>query len=280
MKCIKTPMLSRTLSFFLVGCLLLLTGAPVPIAAKIVFCVDDDIFVMDDDGSRRRRLTHSPEAIDQAPRWSPDGKRIAFHRAMDRIRNQTTLEVFIMNADGTALQRLTHNNDIDTYPSWSPDGHSLAFTSGRSGDGAVHVLDLATLAVTQLTDAPSACPDWSPDGKQIVFERFIRGKAGISPKTVYVMSADGQHQRPAVLHPPLEGPLTLAYFPRWSADGQRILYAEVKWHRDGDLEELVVQKVGGVKRVITAINDRLGNNWLAPVCLGWRMMVRSCSPWS
>ena len=171
-----------------------------------------------------------------------------------------------MNADGTQPQRLTHNNVIDAYPSWSPDGHSLAFASTRSGAWEVFVIELATRVVTQLTGIEdgvgSASPDWSPDGTQITFERFVPIKNGISPKTIYVMSADGQHQRPVLRDPPLKGPLTLRYFPRWSPDGHRILFYEWKWFRDGDVLHLIVQRIGGGKQVVTDVNDRLGNNFL------------------
>ena len=265
MNSLKTTRLSRTIRFFFACCLFCLAGITTSIEAKIVFCADGDIFLMNDDGSRRRRLTLNTTALDNDPRWSPDGKRIAFTRDMDRTQRQTTSELFIMNADGTDPQRLTHNNVIDAYPSWAPDGNRIAFASNRSGDWEVHVIELATLTVTQITGikeaAGSASPDWSPDGTQIAFERFIR-KPGIVPKTIYVMSAEGHYQRPVLPDPPRNGPLTLRYFPRWSADGQRILFAEVKWFPDGDVEKLIVQRIGGGKQVITAINDRLGNKWL------------------
>lgn len=232
-----------------------------------MLCVDGDIVVMNDDGSRRRRLTLNTTALDNDPRWSPDGKRIAFTRDMDRTKRQTTAEVFVMNADGTQPQRLTHNNVIDAYPAWAPDGKRIAFTSTRTGAWEVFVIELATRALTQLTgiedDGGSGAPDWSPDGTQITFERFISIGNGISPKTIYVMSADGQHQRPVLRDPPLKGPLTLRYFPRWSADGQRILFSESKWFEKGDVEKLIVQRIGGGKQEITDINDRLGNNWMS-----------------
>ena len=258
---LKTNVLLQTLMFLFPCCLLFFCVTTV-VDAKIVFCVDGDIFVMDDDGSRRRRLTHSTTALDEDPRWSPDGTKIAFTRFMEGKKRQTTAELFIINADGTNPQRLTHNNFLDNTPSWSPDGRQIAFSSGRSGDWEVYVIELATRAVRQLTDNLSSTPDWSPDGRQIVFERFINIANGINPKTIYVMDADGQHQRRVLPDPPLDGPLTLRYFPRFSADGERILFYEDKWFKEGDVVRFIVQRIGGRKREMTDINDRLDENLL------------------
>jgi len=262
----KTNALLQTL-MFVFTCGLLLSCLATRIEAKIVFCVDDDLYVMNDDGTHRRRLTKNTQAQDRHPRWSPDGTKIAFVRAMDKNKLQTSAEVFIINADGTQPQRLTLNNSHDLDPSWSPDGQRLAFTSSRSGKWDVFIIEVATLAVTQLTginedEVGSTAPDWSPDGTMLTFERFIRIKNGINPKTIYVMSADGQRPRPILPDPDRNDPPTFRFFPRWSADGQRILSYEVKWLGEQDKRRFFVQPLSGARKDITDINDRLGNNFL------------------
>ncbi len=102
MKHIKTFLLSYLQSLLLVCSLLSLVIVPV-IDAKIVFCVDGDIFVMDDNGTNRRRLTQNPLWEKRCPRWLPDGKKIAFSRKMDKAKHDS-YELFIMNTDGTDLQ--------------------------------------------------------------------------------------------------------------------------------------------------------------------------------
>ena len=244
----------------------LLCFASTRVIAKIVYTANGDIFVSNDDGSRRRRLTQYMEASARSPRWSPDGTQIAFTRDLNR-RDQTTAEIFVMNADGTDPQQLTHNNAIDAVPSWSPDGTQIAFTSGRTGAWEVFVLDVETHAVTQITDrgpgADSAAADWSPDGTQFTFERFIRGpNGGITPKTIYVMDVDGQHQRRALPDPRGNEPPTYRYFPRWSADGNRILFYEAQWFPDRDVKRFYIIGIGGAKRELRTINRRLGEKFL------------------
>jgi hypothetical protein len=77
---------------------------------KIAFVSNRDgnfeIYVMNADGSKQKRLTNNP-GFDGVPSWSPDGKEIAF--ASDRDRNH---EIYVMNADGSAQKRLTSHRAI------------------------------------------------------------------------------------------------------------------------------------------------------------------------
>ena len=262
MKYLKIFILSHVRILFLSCCLLLFACAPFSVDAKIVFVVDDDIYVMNDDGTNRSRLTRNTVSQDTLPRWSPDGKRIAFIRQMIKFAQHTD-ELFVMNADGTDLQRLTHDKVSDSYPSWSPDGKKIAFRSQRSGDSEVHVIDLETLAVTRLTgvegELGSTAPDWSPDGTQIVYEKFGPG----GHKDIYLMSANGENKRSLFPNPkPGAKGISMKFHPRWSSDGQRIVFVDVTWQGNARIRGLTVARIDGVEHVITAIDKKFGeSNW-------------------
>ncbi len=87
-----------------------------------------EIAVMDDGGGSRVRLTQNTVA-DWEPDWSPDGNRIAFVRATvvesrhwnkPEPKPHPSSEIYVMNADGTGVTRLTDNRIADTSPAWQP----------------------------------------------------------------------------------------------------------------------------------------------------------------
>ena len=98
-----------------------------------------------------------------------------------------TYQVYLMNRDGTNVQRLTNGTD-ETPGGWSPDGAKLAFTGTVDGKRAVFVVDADGSNRHQLTEsaADSRGGTWSPDGKRIAFTSHRDGN-----DEIYLMDADG-----------------------------------------------------------------------------------------
>ncbi|TLY03119.1 MAG: hypothetical protein E6K92_05025 [Thaumarchaeota archaeon] len=70
------------------------------------------------------RIRSGSQIMASFPSWSPDGKKIAFVEGAEN-------DIFVINADGTGLTRLTDSPGRDTHPSWSPDGTKIAFATDR-----------------------------------------------------------------------------------------------------------------------------------------------------
>jgi Tol biopolymer transport system component len=149
-----------------------------------------------------------------APDWSPDGQRIAFHSFRD-----LNAELYVMNADGTGLQRLTHSWALDAGARWSPDGTRLAFLSDAAADELINdsvidlsVIDMATGAITPATEGLGDVRwhDWDPTGNRICFIRG--GMNGLGE--LWVVDLDTGEMELL-----FGGPVGL---PSWSPDGKTI----------------------------------------------------------
>jgi tol-pal system beta propeller repeat protein TolB len=146
------------------------------------------IFVARADGSGREQLTSQKAGSDTAPVWSPDGTRIAF--VSDRDRGFP--ELYLMNADGTGVKRLTTNALIDANPSWSPDGTRVVFErcceNGTSDLFTIDVTTRAEVSVSASASSQEFDPSWSPDGTRIAYDAFEVGQGNID---IWVVNADG-----------------------------------------------------------------------------------------
>ncbi|MDQ3011299.1 MAG: hypothetical protein M3X11_11420 [Acidobacteriota bacterium] len=102
-----------------------------------------DIWVMNADGSNKRRVTNINKAS-FAPFFYPNGKRIIFSSNLDDSKGRD-FELYAVNADGSGQERITFNETFDGFPMFSPDGKKLVFCSNRhaakSGDTNVFIAD-------------------------------------------------------------------------------------------------------------------------------------------
>ena len=84
---------------------------------------DNEIYVMDADGSDETRLTEEP-GLDYNPGWSPDGRRVVFTSTRE---DDFHPQVWVMDADGGNPTQVTHATAFAGEAAWSPDGTKIAY---------------------------------------------------------------------------------------------------------------------------------------------------------
>ncbi|MGI8810776.1 MAG: LpqB family beta-propeller domain-containing protein [Acidimicrobiales bacterium] len=199
--------------------------------------VPASVYVINADGTAARTLTNRPLAFDASPAWSPDGARIAFESTFEGKR-----AIWVMQADGLGLRRLTEGPGSDFAPAWSPDGARIAFMSDRDGNEEVYLIGLDGSSMRRLTNnlVPDGFPAWSPDGGRLAFVSARDGESG-----VWVMGADGSSPRRLVA-----GAAATAR-PAWAPDGRTIAFASDRDAGNLDIYLADVAGAGAATRVIT-----------------------------
>jgi len=164
-----------------------------PDGSRIIFTSDRDgdleLYVMDADGGNVRRLTHE-EGYDGGAFFSPDGRMIVYraHHPTDPAELEDyralleaglirpgTVEVFVMDADGSNKRQITRNGAANFAPFFHPNGRQIIFSSNvDSADGRdfdLYLIDVDGSNLERITRAPGfdSFPMFSPDGRWLVW---------------------------------------------------------------------------------------------------------------
>src|SRR2546422_837544 len=151
-----------------------------------------------------------------------------------------TPQIYVMNADGSNVTRLTFDGALDFLPTWSPDATRLALQTSRDGNDEVYVMNANGSNPVNLTNNPSTdgFPAWSPRGDKIAFRSDRDGNGEI-----YVMNVDGSGQT-NLTHNPAE-----EYYPAWSPTGVQIAFVS---DRDGNFEIYRMKPDGSLQTRLTS----------------------------
>ena len=183
------------------------------------------------DGSNKVQLTSAP-LFAALPRWSPDGKQIAFYNYSVGKPGR----IYLVSAEGGNPQQLLPGDpDPKQDPDWSPDGNKIIFGSVPANkNSALRVFDLNTHHVSALPDSRGLfSPRWSPDGRYIV---------AMPSDSLSLMLFDFQTQRWSELAK------VRAAFPNWSRDGQYVYF--LRW-----LDKPAVLRVRITDRKLEQVSD-------------------------
>lgn len=191
----------------------------------------------------RRVMVSDQKGNNSAPAWSPDGTKLAV--ALSLTGNT---QIFIVNADGSGLRRLTRGSSIDTEPTFSPDGQWIYFTSDRGGQPQIYKMPVqgeSASAAQRVTfnGGYNTSARVSPDGKELAYISRVGGAFKLYLQDLSTGAATALTDT------------TRDESPSFAANGQYVLYATQANGRqvlaavstDGSIRQVLSIPGGGVR---------------------------------
>lgn len=153
------------------------------------------------------------------PDWRPDSRALVFESTLEGVYS-----IYVINADGSGLRRLTVDDANNEQAHWSPDGKRIVFSSDRAGHLDLYLMNADGSGQTRLTTTAGGGyyqASFSPDGRLIVFQGRPDNRETCD--RVYVVRSDGSGFRQ------LTDSTYSAESPRWSKDGSTIMFRKVPY---------------------------------------------------
>lgn len=214
------------------------------------------------DGSERLQLTSAPMGA-MEPRWSPDGRQIAF---VGWTGASKPMEIYLVSGDRGAPQELTATPNQADLPDWAPDGNSLVFVANPQPPNApaslasIATIDLRTRQVSKLAGSEGlGSPRWSPNGRHIV---------ALSAKGQELRLFDSSTRKWTTL---LEDRSAEFNYPVWSKDGKTIYFLNL------GSKERAIFKVG-INGMPPEKVASLSELWKPLDSVGWMALSPDGSP--
>jgi Tol biopolymer transport system component len=209
----------------------------------------DDLVILDAKKGKEVRRIKVPLNGLTTPAWSPDGSQLVFTGYDGGLS-----DLFIVNADGSDLRRLTRDKYADLQPTWSPDGKTIAFTTDRGPETDFTDLRFGNMriALYRLADGKvellrhmdagkNINPVWAPDGKSLA---FVSDRTAISNVFLYDLT-DGQVYQLTDLFTGASGITPLSPVLSWAREADRLAFA---YYEDGEYNVYAVDNPRSLKR--------------------------------